>query len=68
MRGFADVSVQEEAEPGNREAIAKCGLSDAVFACTMDRMMPYGDFSAIVVGFLMEANLVEGVAEGDRVE
>ncbi len=62
------MSVQEEAEPGNREAIAKCGLSDAIATCTMDRMMPYGDFSAILVGFLREANLVERVAEGDRVE
>lgn len=30
--------------------------------------MPYGNFSAILVGFLIEANLVEGVAEGDGVD
>jgi hypothetical protein len=42
--GFVDVSVQEEAESGNGETIEECGVSDAVFACTVDRMMPYGDF------------------------
>lgn len=42
--GFVDVSVQEEAESGNGKAIEECGVCDAVFACTMDRMMPYGDF------------------------
>ncbi len=30
--------------------------------------MPNGDFSAIVVGFAITANKVEGVAEGDRVD
>ncbi len=30
--------------------------------------MPNGDFSAIMVGFSIEANLVEGVAEGERVD
>jgi hypothetical protein len=31
-------------------------------------MMPYGNFSAIIVGFAIAANLVKGVAEGDRVD
>lgn len=30
--------------------------------------MPNGDFSAILVGFAIAANKVEGVAEGDGVD
>jgi hypothetical protein len=30
VRGFVDVSVQEEAEPGNGEAIEECSVSDAI--------------------------------------